>query len=194
MHLMTTLDHIRLLELDAAAANCPAGNSWHDRALELGLACECGAFAPPVQPAPKRRRFPIATVAAAVALVVSAAFTPTTVETVAQVDVPNPPPASSDIVMPGENLVADPPGCVSAYRGEPGEDPTVAYCDQYQVDTDRAYDPVAACLITLGYHGRPDDQRETIYSTARDIEWCADINAPMDANQAAPLREGTWTL
>ncbi len=48
-----------------------------------------------------------------------------------------------------------------------------AYCDQYAVDMSREIDPVADCLTSQGFRGRPDDGSETIYATADAIEACA---------------------
>jgi hypothetical protein len=85
----------------------------------------------------------------------------------------------------------DRPGCVSAYTGQPGEDPDVYYCDQYAVGD--GPDRVADCLTAMGFHGRPDDQAETIYATAEQIEWCASDPAGM-YRYAQRIELGTWAV
>lgn len=69
-------------------------------------------------------------------------------------------------------VAPDQPGCVTAPYAGPGSDQGY-YCDQYEVDMSGASDPVAECLIAQGYHGRPDDNAEIIYSTSDAIDRCA---------------------
>lgn len=87
----------------------------------------------------------------------------------------------------------DQPGCVSAYKGLPGEDPTVQYCDQYAA-ADDGPDDVAACLLAMGYHGKPGDEMETIYAPAADIEYCAGDDPANEYAYATPVAAGTWAV
>jgi hypothetical protein len=85
---------------------------------------------------------------------------------------------STPVIPVAVSVPAAPAGCVSAYTGQPGEDPTVAYCDQYELVSDDAPDPVADCLTEQGYHGIAGDGRAVIYSTAAAIEACvAEVDA-----------------
>jgi hypothetical protein len=84
----------------------------------------------------------------------------------------------------------DQPGCVAAPITQPGED-QVYYCDQYAVGD--GPDRVADCLTAMGFHGRPDDQAETIYATAEQIEWCASDPAGM-YRYAQRIELGTWAV
>lgn len=83
----------------------------------------------------------------------------------------------------------DQPGCVAVPITHAGED-QVYYCDQYAVDTTKDSDPVADCLISEGFHGRPDDHSETIYATSDAIEGCAtaaDHGADADLHQVVAV-------
>lgn len=82
-------------------------------------------------------------------------------------DPPPPPPIGANAAPFGAPL---PDGCVSGYRGLPGEDPTVEICDSLDVDQAQS-DPVADCLIALGYRG-VSDGRERIFAPAADIDQC----------------------
>ena len=61
--------------------------------------------------------------------------------------------------------------------------------DIYELYSDERYDPIAECLITLGWRGLAGDGVPRIFAPWQDIEWCRDINAPMDANTAVPLHD-----
>lgn len=79
--------------------------------------------------------------------------------------------SAAPVVVP-----APPAGCVSAYHGLPGEDPTVVACDRYSVDpsdSEETPDLVAACLVGEGWHGLSSVPGETIIAPWPSIESCA---------------------
>lgn len=66
-----------------------------------------------------------------------------------------------------------PAGCVSAYTGPPGEDPTVAWCGPVFVAEATASPAEWGCLRGLGYVGGPLDGVEALYADASDVAECS---------------------